>query len=48
MEESLSKRMESVRIRIEEYEQKSYDKKYEEDWKKLLNELNDIKIKIYK
>ena len=48
MEESLAKRIENVRRKIEEYGQKSYDKKYEDDWKKLLNELNDIKLKIYK
>ena len=48
MEESLSKRLETVRRKMEDYEQKGYDKKYEEDWKKLLNELNDIKIKVYK
>ena len=48
MEESLSKRLENVRTKMEDYEQKGYDKKYEEDWKKLLNELNDIKIKVYK
>ena len=47
MEESLSKRLENVRTKMEDYEQKGYDKKYEEDWKKLLNELNDIKLKIY-
>ncbi len=48
MEESLAKRIENVRRKIEDYSQKGYDKKYEEDWKKLLNELNDIKIRIYK
>ena len=48
MEESLGKRIENVRRKIEEYGEKSYDKKYEDDWKKLLNELNDIKLKIYK
>jgi hypothetical protein len=48
MEESLAKRIENVRRKIEEYGEKSYDKKYEDDWKKLLNELNDIKLKIYK
>ena len=48
MESSLSQRLETVRRKIEDYEQKSYDKKFEEDWKKLLNELNDIKLKIYK
>jgi hypothetical protein len=46
--EELSKRMENVRRKIEEYGEKGYDKKYEDDWKKLLNELNDIKLKIYK
>ena len=48
MEETLSKRLEFVRKKLEEYNEKGYDKKYEEDWKKLLNELNDIKLKIYK
>ena len=48
MEASLSQRLETVRRKIEDYEQKGYDKKFEEDWKKLLNELNDIKLKIYK
>ena len=48
MEASLSQRLETVRRKMEDYEQKGYDKKYEEDWKKLLNELNDIKLKIYK
>ena len=48
MEESLAKRIENVRRKIEDYSQKGYDKKYEEDWKKLLNELNDIKIRIYR
>ena len=48
MEETLAKRIENVRRKIEDYSQKGYDKKYEEDWKKLLNELNDIKIRIYK
>ena len=48
MEESLSKRIELVRRKMEDYDQKGYDKKFEEDWKKLLNELNDIKVKIYK
>ena len=46
--EELSKRMENVRRKMEEYGEKAYDKKYEDDWKKLLNELNDIKLKIYK
>ena len=48
METSLSQRLETVRRKMEDYEQKGYDKKYEEDWKKLLNELNDIKLKVYK
>jgi len=48
MEASLSQRLETVRRKIEDYDQKGYDKKFEEDWKKLLNELNDIKLKIYK
>ena len=48
MESSLSQRLETVRRKMEDYEQKGYDKKYEEDWKKLLNELNDIKLKVYK
>ena len=48
MEESLAKRIELVRRKMEDYDQKGYDKKFEEDWKKLLNELNDIKVKIYK
>ena len=48
MEASLSQRLETVRRKMEDYEQKGYDKKFEEDWKKLLNELNDIKLKIYK
>ena len=48
MEEQLSKRIETVRRQLEDYEQKGYDKKYEDEWKKLLNELNDIKVKIYK
>ena len=48
MEETLSKRIEKVRRKIEEYGEKGYDKKYEDDWKKLLNELNDIKLRIYK
>ena len=48
MEDSLAKRLEKVRLKMEDYSQKSYDKKYEEDWKKLLNELNDIKVRIYK
>ena len=48
MEASLSQRLETVRRKMEDYEKKGYDKKYEEDWKKLLNELNDIKLKIYK
>ena len=48
MEESLGKRLEIVRRKIEEYGEKGYDKKYEDDWKKLLNDLNDIKVKIYR
>ena len=48
MEASLSQRLETVRRKMEDYEQKGYDKKFEEDWKKLLNELNDIKLKVYK
>ena len=48
MEETLANRIEKVRRKIEDYSQKGYDKKYEEDWKKLLNELNDIKIRVYK
>lgn len=48
MEENLAKRIEVIRQKYEEYSEKGYDKKYEDDWKKMLNELNDIKLHIYK
>lgn len=48
MEESLGKRLEVIRRKYEEYSEKGYDKKYEDDWKKMLNELNDIKVLVFK
>lgn len=48
MEETSSGKLEIIRRKIEEYNEKGYDKKYEDDWKKILNDLNDIKLKIFK
>lgn len=46
---NLSKRLEEIRKKIEDYEENGYyDPKFEEEWKKILDDLNKIKIKIYK
>lgn len=47
-EQDLGRRLETVRRKLEDYNGKGYDKSFEDDWKKMLNELNNIKIEIYK
>ena len=44
----MSEQLESIRRKYEEYEDKGYDKSYEDDWKQMLNDLNNLKIKVYK
>lgn len=48
MEESLNIRMENARRKVEKYEDTGYDKALEEEWKKIFNDLNEIKVEIYK
>ena len=44
----MSEQLESIRKKYEDYEDKGYDKSYEDDWKQMLNDLNNLKIKVYK
>lgn len=39
--------IESIRKKYEEYEEKGYDVSYEEDWKVMLDNLNEIKKRVF-
>ena len=44
----MSEQLESIRRKYEDYEEKGYDKSFEDDWKQILNDLNNLKVKVYK
>ena len=48
MEENLHEKLEKIRRELEKYDDLGYDKNYEIEWKRLFNELNSIKIEVYK
>ena len=48
MEENLHEKLEKIRRELEKYDDLGYDKNYESEWKRLFNELNSIKIEVYK
>ena len=48
MEENLHQKLEKIRRELEKYDDLGYDKNYEIEWKRLFNELNSIKIEVYK
>jgi immunoglobulin-binding protein 1 len=47
MEDDINVKLEKIRRKIEIYEESSYDKSNEEDWKEILNYLNDLKKNVY-